>query len=54
MADFDYVKELEEYECPATFKAGLEYYFKVNNLKPKNKKEFDKIIKDYSNLKMGE
>lgn len=54
MANFDYEKELNDYKCPQMFKAGLTYYFKSNNLKPKSKKEFDKIVNDYKNLKMGE
>lgn len=49
---FDYVKALEDYKCPFTFKKGLEYYFKSNNLEPKSKKEFDKIIEDYSKITM--
>lgn len=54
MANFDYEKELNDYKCPQMFKAGLKYYFKSNDLKPKSKKEFDKIVNDYKNLKMGE
>lgn len=51
---FDIDKELEDLECPNMFKAGLKYY--MGNLKnqPKNKKEFDKIVKDYSKIKMGD
>lgn len=54
MTKFDFEKELDDYKCPDMFKAGLRFYFKSNNLKPKNRKEFNKIIDDYSNLKMGE
>lgn len=52
--NFDLNKELEEYTCPEMFKAGLKYYIQSNNLEPKNKKEFDKIVKDYGKLKLGE
>lgn len=51
---FDYEKELENYKCPSTLKAGLKYYFKVNKLKPTNRKDFEKMINDFKNLKMGE
>lgn len=52
--NFDLTEELEAFECPAMFKAGLKYYIQVNNLEPKNKKEFEKIVKDYGELKLGE
>ena len=49
---FDLQKALEELPMPNMFKAGLGYYIEVNELKPSTNKEFDKIIKDYGNLKM--
>ena len=52
--NFNLEKELEEYICPAMFKAGLKYYIQSNNLEPKSKKEFEKIVKDYGELKLGE
>ena len=52
--NFDLTKELEEYICPEMFKAGLKYYIQVNNLEPKSKKEFEKIVKEYEKLELGE
>ena len=49
---FDYNKEIEILEYPQTFKAGLIYYMNINKLEPKNKKEFNKILDDYKELKL--
>ena len=54
MSNFDLEKELTELECPEMFKAGLKYYIQTNNLEPKSKKEFEKIVKEYGELKLGE
>lgn len=52
--NFDVDKELEKLECPNMFKAGLKYYIQSNKLQPKNKKELDKIVTDFSKVKMGD
>lgn len=52
--EFVLEEALEEYVCPAMFKAGLKYYIHSNNLEPKSKKEFEKIVKDYGKLELGE
>ena len=52
--NFNLEKELEEFICPAMLKAGLKYYIQSNNLEPKSKKEFEKIVKEYGELKLGE
>ncbi len=52
--EFVLSEALEEYTCPAMFKAGLKYYINSNNLEPKSKKEFEKIVKEYGKLKLGE
>jgi len=54
MSKFNLTKELDDFECPAMFKAGLKYYIQTNNLEPKSKKEFEKIVKEYGELKLGE
>lgn len=53
MSNFDLEKELTELECPEMFKAGLKYYIQTKNSKIKSKKEFEKIIKEYSELSVG-
>ena len=53
MSNFDLEKELTELEYPEMFKAGLKYYIQTKNSKIKSKKEFEKIIKEYSELSVG-
>ena len=53
MSKFDLNKELDELSCPDMFKNGLNQYISSNNIKVTNKKEFDKIVKEYANLKIG-
>ncbi|MBQ3407974.1 MAG: hypothetical protein IJH12_02065 [Clostridia bacterium] len=53
MSKFDLEKELDDLLCPNMFKSGLKYYISSNNLKITNKKEFEKVIKEYANLKIG-
>lgn len=53
MSKFDLNKELDDLSCPNMFKAGLKYYISSNNLNVTSKKEFDKIVKEYGNLKIG-
>ena len=53
MSKFDLNKELDDLSCPNMFKNGLNQYISSNNIKITNKKEFDKIVKEYANLKIG-
>jgi len=53
MVKFDLDKELDDLLCPNMFKSGLRYYISSNNISINNKKEFEKIIKEYANLKIG-
>ena len=53
MVKFDLNKLLDDLSCPDMFKAGLRHYISSNNITINNKKEFDKIIKEYGNLKIG-
>ena len=47
---FDYIKAIDELRNNSFFKEGLKYYIESNNLKPKNGKEFLKIIEDYKGI----
>ena len=53
MSKFDLKQELDDLLCPNMFKVGLREYISSNNINVTNKKEFDKIVKDYANLKIG-
>lgn len=53
MVKFNLNKELDDLKCPDMFKAGLSHYISSNNIEIANKKEFDKIVKDFANLKIG-
>ena len=53
MVKFNLNKELDDLKCPDMFKAGLSHYISSNNIEITNKKEFDKIVKDFANLKIG-
>lgn len=53
MSKFDLDKELKELPCPDMFKAGLKDYISIYNINVNTKKEFDKIVKEYGNLKIG-
>ena len=53
MTKFDLNKELNDLSYPNMFKAGLKYYISANNIKIKNKKEFDKIVEEYGNMNIG-
>ena len=53
MVKFDLIKELDDLLCPDMFKAGLWHYISSNHITVNNKKEFDKTIKEYGNLKIG-
>ena len=47
---FDIEQALSELACPEMWKAGLKYYIETN-CTIKNKKDFDKAVKDYAKLK---
>lgn len=53
MSNFDLEKELDELQYPDMFKAGLKYYIQTKKSTIKSKKEFEKIIKEYSELSVG-
>lgn len=48
---FNITEALTELACPEMWKAGLGYYIE-NNCTIKSKKDFDKAVKDYANLKL--
>lgn len=43
---------LNELECPDMFKAGLKSYIERNKINIKNKTEFKKTVKMYSEVKL--
>lgn len=47
---FNIEQALSELACPEMWKAGLKYYIETN-CTIKNKKDFDKAVKDYAKLK---
>ena len=51
---YDWTVPFKALECSNMFKNGLKAYILDNNIEIKSDKEFMKIIKDYSNLKIGE
>ena len=53
MSKFDLNKELDDLPCPTMFKKGLNDYISSKRIKINNKKEFEKAVKDYANLKIG-
>ena len=54
MTKFDFEKEIDELECPEMYKTGLKFYIESNKIKIDSKKDFDKLLKDFSKLKIGE
>lgn len=52
MTKFDLNEALEVLERPRMFKAGLKYYITSNKLQPKDKKDFEKIVTDFSKIKI--
>ena len=53
MVKFDLNKAFDELPCPNMFKYGLNEYISSNNITITNKREFDKVVKEYGNLKIG-
>lgn len=51
---FNLEKEIEEYPVANMFKSGLKYYIQSRKIKINNKKDLDKIVKEYGELKIGE
>ena len=51
---FSYEDEINSYPAPDYWKAGLIFYINNNKLSIKSKKDLDKIINDFNNLKLGE
>lgn len=52
-SDFDLEDELQNLEKPRMFIAGFKEFIKSTNTEIKSKKDFDKLIKDYSEMKIG-
>lgn len=50
--EFDLDTTLKELECPEMFKYGLKMYIELNKIKITNQKDFDKILKKYSEVSM--
>ena len=50
---FDWTIPFKALECSNMFKQGLKEYILSNGLEIKSDKEFEKIVKDYTNLKIG-
>ena len=51
--NFDVEKALTNLIKPKMFKAGLKYYIESENLEPSSQKEFEKIVNNFSKIKMG-
>ena len=49
---YDWTIPFNALNCPKMFKAGLKEYIVSRDLKIKSDKEFNKIVKDYANLKI--
>lgn len=49
---FDLEQEIVDYPVPEMFKAGLRYYISSRKLKIKDKKELDKIVKEFSEISL--
>ena len=45
---------VENYECSNMLKVGMITYFTDNNIKINSDKDFEKAVKEYLNLKIGE
>lgn len=52
MAEFDLEKAIKEYPKSNMFKAGLIFHIEENKIKIKTKKELDKIVKEYGEMKL--
>ena len=50
---FDWTVPFQALERPRMFKAGLKEYISSKNIEIKSEKEFNKIVEDYTNLKIG-
>lgn len=50
---FDLEKEIIDYPTSNYFKAGLINYIEVKKANIKSKKDLEKIIEEYKNLKIG-
>lgn len=52
--DYDWESELNDLEIPNYVKNSFRYYINKNNIKIKNKTDFNKKLKDFDNLNAGE
>ena len=48
----DLEQEINDYPISNMFKAGLRYYLTANKIKIKNKKELEKIIKEFGEMEL--
>lgn len=53
-AKYDLDEAVEKYECSNMLKMGMITYFTDNNIKINSDKDFEKAVKEYLNLKIGE
>lgn len=53
MTKFNLDTELENLECPEMFKKGLIFYIETKKLKISNSKDFEKLVDEYKDLKIG-
>jgi len=49
---FNLEEALRNVEMPRMFVCGLKAYITNNNLEPKSEKEFEKILKEFGELKL--
>lgn len=50
--EFNVDESINELEIPLMLKEGLKHYIEFKNIKIKNKKELNKILKEYKELKI--
>ena len=49
---FNLDEAYDEIEMPVFFVDGFKAYIQNNNLEPKNKKEFEKLLKEFGELRV--
>ena len=52
-AAFDVESAINDLQKSGMFKAGLRFYIQSSNITIKNEKDFEKTIKNYTELKIG-
>lgn len=51
--NFNLEEELEKLECPQMFIAGLKYHIEKEKIKIAGKKDLDKIVKEFGELRLN-